>query len=151
MYTSQTYISIYKPFIFQPKTKHSRVDMVQTHSLSFYGSSNVLKISWYPGQNRIRLRCYHLNETSLGDVLHNTIYYPGFTKKGIFCEFFTLSITRSERVNIKLKLTLQAADEYTNNTGNPVIRKPRGLYIYYGISLHRPVNNRVLQFRLPIE
>lgn len=50
-------------------------------------------------------------------------------KNGIFCEFFTLSITRSERVNIKLKLTLQAADEYTNNTTNPVIRKPRGLYI----------------------
>ena len=47
-----------------------------------------------------------------------------------FGEFFTLSITRNEMVNIKLKLTLQAADEYTNNTGNPVIRKPRGLYIY---------------------
>ena len=68
-----------------------------------------------------------------------------------FGEFFTLSITRNEMVNIKLKLTLQAADEYTNNTGNPVIRKPRGLYIYYGISLHRLVNNRVSQLRLPIE
>ena len=68
----------------------------------------------------------------MADVLHNTIfnYYPGFKKKnGIFCEFFTFSISRSERVNIKIKLTLQAADEYTNNTGNPVIRKPRGLYV----------------------
>ena len=72
-------------------------------------------------------------------------------KWNFFCEFFSFSITRSERVNIKLKLTLQAADEYTNNTGNPVIRKPRGLYIYYGISLHRPVSNQVSRFRLPIE
>ena len=68
----------------------------------------------------------------MADVLHKYYFQllPRIYKKnGIFCEFFTLSISRSERVNIKIKLTLQAADEYTNNTGNPVIRKPRGLYV----------------------
>ena len=85
--------------------------------------------------------------------MHNTIYYPGFTKKGIFCEFFTLSITRSERVNIKLKLTLQAADEYTNNTGNPVIRKPRGLYVtvfHYTDQLTIEYHNSDCQSNKPI-
>ena len=64
-----------------------------------------------------------------------------------------MSITRSERVNIELKLTLQAADEYTNNSGNPVIRKPRGLYIkvfHYTDQLTIEYHNSDCQLNEPI-